>query len=444
MHVNPHVLAPQVVVAFARAGQTLPHAPQLDTSADVFSSQPSAAIPLQFPKGAVHENPHVLAMHVVAAFARAGHATPHAPQFVRLVDVFASHPSAATPLQSANGARHVNPHVPPVQLTTAFALAGHAFPQAPQWLVLVDEFTSQPSTGTPLQSRKLPRHAKPHAPPEQLVVAFARAGHALPQDPQLETSAVVFASQPSAATPLQLPKPPEHVKPHAPPEQFVVAFARAGHTTPHDPQLLALLDVLTSQPSAATALQSPKGATHANPHTLLVQFTTAFGRAGHVVPHAPQLLGLLDVLTSQPLTAAPSQSRNVPVQAKPHVLPAQLVVAFARAGHAFPHAPQLLASLDVLASQPSAGAPLQFPNPARHANPHVPAAQLAVAFARAGHAVPHAPQFDALLDVSASHPSAATPLQLPKGARHANPHAPPMQFESAFARAGHEAPQAPQ
>jgi hypothetical protein len=46
------------------------------------------------------------------------------------------------------------------------------------------------------------------------------------------------------------------VYPQVPLVQVLVAFARAGHARPHTPQLLTFVCVLISHPSAALLLQS--------------------------------------------------------------------------------------------------------------------------------------------------------------------------------------------
>jgi len=205
-----------------------------------------------------------------------------------------------------------------------------------------------------------------------------------------------------------------------------------------------LLVVLISQPLAALPSQSPKGGVHTKPQVPLAQVDVAFARAAHAAPHAPQCPVLTDVSISQPLTAAPSQSRNVPVHVNPHVPAAHVDVALARVGHAVPHAPQCAAVLVVFVSQPVVALPSQSPQPTEHVNPHVPAVHPIVALLRAGHTLPHAPQFDVLARRSLSHPSAALALQSENPALHVNPHVPAAQMELAFARAGHALPHAVQ
>jgi hypothetical protein len=96
----------------------------------------------------------------------------------------------------------------------------------------------------------------------------------------------------------------------------------------------------------------------------------------------------------------------------------QLLPVHASAGpHATPQPPQCDALVVVSVSQPFAGSPSQSPNPARHVNPHTPAAQSAVAFARAAQGV-HPPQWSGSLEGSTSHPVAASPSQSRWDASH--------------------------
>lgn len=75
---------------------------------------------------------------------------------------------------------------------------------------------------------------------------------------------------------------------------------------PHAPQLPITLSGC-SQPSAAAPLQSPKPVLHANRQALIEHTRVALARVGHTVPHALQLFGSLVVLTSQPSALEPLQ-----------------------------------------------------------------------------------------------------------------------------------------
>jgi hypothetical protein len=123
-----------------------------------------------------------------------------------------------------------------------------ARPHAPQWAVLVWMLTSQPSPAIALQLPKPAAHASPQAPLVQVAVALGPVGHASPQRPQLEVLLVTLTSQPSAAVPLQLPKPVEHAAtPHVPERQKAMALG-SEHAVPQPPQLEGSSAVLVHAP----------------------------------------------------------------------------------------------------------------------------------------------------------------------------------------------------
>jgi hypothetical protein len=132
-------------------------------------------------------------------------------------------------------------------------------------------------------------HAITHALDAHDVAALGRAGHAAPHAPQLVVVLVRLVSQPLVATPSQSPKPVLQRKPQAPDPQVVVALARAGHALRHAPQLATSVVVLISQPSLAVALQSEKPGTHAKMHALEAQVPKALGGSAQTRPQAPQL-----------------------------------------------------------------------------------------------------------------------------------------------------------
>jgi hypothetical protein len=149
------------------------------------------------------------------------------------------------------------------------------------------------------------------------------------------------------------------------------------------------------------------------PQVPLEHVAAALGRAGHEAPHAPQLVLLVEVFTSHPSASLALQL------AKPglHVLMrhAPLThagVAFGSA-HVRPHIPQLVVSLAVAVSQPSVSLPLQLAKPVLH-DPmrQVPCVHAGVAFVRAQR-TPHAPQWARVVRRSTSHPSARVLLQSP-------------------------------
>ncbi|MBK6533845.1 MAG: hypothetical protein IPF99_30940 [Deltaproteobacteria bacterium] len=132
----------------------------------------------------MHEIVHAPATQPGTAFARAGHSIMHPPQLVVESRTFVSQPSLRLPLQLPK---------PTLQVATAHTPAAHAAipfgglqerPQLPQSVMLVRVSTSQPLAGLPSQSAKPVLHVKLHAPDAQKMLAFARVGHARPQPPQ--------------------------------------------------------------------------------------------------------------------------------------------------------------------------------------------------------------------------------------------------------------------
>jgi hypothetical protein len=110
------------------APHTTPHAPQL-----LESPLRVVHVPLQFVCPAPQDGAaevHAPALHVWPPV----QATPHAPQLVALVWRFTSQPSAALPLQLANPAVHeVTAHAPALQVTVSL-LVRQTTPHAPQLL----------------------------------------------------------------------------------------------------------------------------------------------------------------------------------------------------------------------------------------------------------------------------------------------------------------------
>ncbi len=202
--------------------------------------------------------------------APAPHTLPHAPQCELFVVVSTQLPAQnERPIghwQSA--ARHSNPAV-------------QTFPQWPQF------------TGSFWRSTHRPPHIwlalHPHAPAEHSIPV----GHATPQPPQLIAFDSVSVSHPLAGSPSQLLKPAAHApSTHTPVEQVAVACAKA-HAFPQTPQLATLERVSVSHPFDAFPSQSllPVG------HWMPQRPATHEAIPGHALPHAPQFMGSLMVLT---------------------------------------------------------------------------------------------------------------------------------------------------
>lgn len=124
--------------------QRAPQPPQFDTSPERVTSQPSAPLPLQSPKPAlhattVHRPPAQTPVPLVGE-----QRTPQPPQFDPSLTIETSQPFAGLPSQFAKPALQLSiAHRPPAQLAVAFEREHHE-PQPPQCMGLVSVETSQP------------------------------------------------------------------------------------------------------------------------------------------------------------------------------------------------------------------------------------------------------------------------------------------------------------
>jgi hypothetical protein len=120
----------------------LPQRPQwvvLDASV---TSHPLVATPSQSAKPVLHTNPQVEDEQVVVALVRAGHTVAHAPQFETSVARFTQ-----LELQLVSPIPHTNVHTPPEHTCGD----RHTVPHVPQWVALVLVLASQPLEATPSQ-----------------------------------------------------------------------------------------------------------------------------------------------------------------------------------------------------------------------------------------------------------------------------------------------------
>ncbi len=243
--VHAEAAQPSAVV-LARA-QTVPHAPQLEGSIAVLAQYAVDPAPQE-----VSGEAHVVVQAPREQTWPAGQVIPHAPQLALSDWRLASHPSTAEWLQSAKPGLHaVMPQAPTEQADEALARV-HARPQAPQLVALTLRLVSHPSAATPLQSPK---------PDAQVMTVQALALHpsvltlakvqAWPQVPQLAGSIAVFAQNCDGAVP-QVESGGAQVVVHAPREHSVPA----GQAVPQPPQLAASVCVLISHPFAAEWSQS--------------------------------------------------------------------------------------------------------------------------------------------------------------------------------------------
>jgi hypothetical protein len=391
---------------------------------------------LQLPKPTAQVSEHVEAEQVGVALV-VEQADPQAPQFVALVARFVSQPSVPTPLQLPYPAVHVpSVHVPDAQLSPAFGRS-QITPQPPQ-SVSVRMLFSQPLFGLPSQLAYPDAQVGVHTPEEHTVVPLALE-QATPHALQLAALVFRLASQPSEATPLQLPKPVLHVpSTQAPPLQLAPALANVQEV-PQAPQLVTVVFRFVSQPLVRSPSQSPQPALQVGAHFPAVHATPPCGFV-QAIPQVPQFAAVVFRFVSQPLDGSLSQFPKPAVHVPSvHTPPGQVSVAFARL-HTAPQPPQLLRVV-VLVSQPFAGFPSQLAKPAAHTGRHVPAGQLVVPFAFV-QAAPHAPQFVVVLS-DASHPFETWVSQLPKPVLHTMLQAPSEQLAVPFAEL-HAWPHAPQ
>lgn len=320
-----------------------------------------------------------------------------------------SQPFAPLPSQFAKPALQVPSwHAPPKQVALALAKL-HTVPHAPQFAALVFVFVSQPSDTRPLQLPYPVAHVSEHAPALQLGVAFV-VEHAAAHAPQFVALVLVFVSQPSETTPLQLPKPVVHVpRAQVPVVHVSLAFARS-HTVPHPPQFVSVW-VLVSQPLLGLPSQLAKPDAQVGTQAPAVQTVVPFAFV-QAAPQLPQLVALVFRFASQPFEARPSQLPKPVLQAPSTQAAAeQLAPAFANV-QALPHEPQLVAVVLRFVSQPFVGSPSQSPNPAAQAGTHAPAVQATVPWGFT-QALPHAPQLETVELRFVSHPLEATASQFP-------------------------------
>jgi hypothetical protein len=207
------------------AKHALPHPPQLSTSVDVFTSQPFAEAASQSARGARQDETVQTPFWQLGVPPVVVQGFPQPPQLSTFLVVSTSHPFALCASQSENPVVHFTEHAPSAQVAVALFVE-QAWPHPAQFAGSVSVFTSQPSSGLPLQSAYPCLHAPmAHEPFEQTAVAFAGAQIA-PQLPQLAVSRFLFVSQPSVGSPLQSPRGATHVSIlQTPPSHFAAAPA---------------------------------------------------------------------------------------------------------------------------------------------------------------------------------------------------------------------------
>ena len=276
------------------------HPPQFATELSVSTSQPFAGLASQSTKPRAQVNPHAPAAQVGAAFARAGHTVPHAPQFVTAVRVSTSQPSARAPSQSANPAVQARPHAPAVHTGAALAGVAQAVAQAPQWASDVRVSTSQPFAASPSQSAKPAAQAKPHAPAAQVGVALARAGGRHGDVPGGRVRVHLRGGLRRLRRRRGGRLRGRHAHQRDELRRLRDGVPRAGHALPHAPQWASDARVSTSQPLATARSQSPKPSVHVpTAHAPTAHADSALA-AAHTVPQPPQFPTLVRMSTHPP------------------------------------------------------------------------------------------------------------------------------------------------
>ncbi len=278
---------------------------------------------------------------------------------------------------------------------------------------------SQPLALLPSQSLKPALQRMPHMLDVHEGVVFGGAGQTLPHAPQLAALDRASISQPLAALASQSKKPAAHTGRHALiTHEATVPGRDVVQTALHAPQFIKLVRVSTSQPLALFPSQSAKPVAHSDTHAPVRHEATELGAAVQRVPHAPQLLASVASVASQPLVALESQLPKPDSQASEHIPMAQRAVALAPVAQRVPHAPQLVTSVAIASSQPLALLPSQLPKPAAQPSVHVPDVHCALALGALMQRVAHVPQNSGLRAVSASHPLDRSRSQSAKPEEH--------------------------
>ena len=402
------------------APQTVEQVPQFAMSFLKFVSQPLVTLLSQLPQPVSQAMPHPPEVHDAVPLVLL-QTFGHAPQCARSLFRSASQPSPAKLLQFAHPAKHVvMAQALPEQDDVAW-LVLHPRPQPPQFDVFELVLVSQPLTKLLSQSPIGAVQAMPQVPllhdglpPDTL--------HAFAQVPQWVASFLRLTSQPFATFPSQSAKFAAQLIWHAPAVQDAVPLL-VLQAAEQAPQLPTLVLVFVSQPFPTLLSQFPYPALHATPQCPALQLAVPFVPLQAVL-QAPQFVALVSVLVSQPLMALLSQFSYPAVHAIPHCPPLQLAVPFVPL-HDVAQVPQLVAFVLVFVSQPLERAPSQFPYPPLHTIPHCPPLQVGVPLV-ALHAVEQFPHLPAFVLVFVSQPFARLPSQLPYPPLHAIPHTPPL------------------
>ncbi|MFO0560349.1 MAG: hypothetical protein U0269_20195 [Polyangiales bacterium] len=239
LQLSAHAPATHVgAIALGAARQTVLHAPQFIALVRVSTSQPLAGFMSQSAKPALQRTPQAPSAHVAAALGPAEQTRPHIPQLFTSV-VASTHETIPPLVQRMLGSGQSKRHVPAPHICPA----GHALPHAPQFIGLDRVSASQPLVGSRSQSAKPASHAPiPHVPIVHEAAALAGAGHARPHEPQFITSVctsrqlaphiILGAGQSERHAPATHSCPEAQAVPHAP--QFIGSDCVLVQRPPHD------------------------------------------------------------------------------------------------------------------------------------------------------------------------------------------------------------------
>jgi hypothetical protein len=120
-------------------------------------------------------------------------------------------------------------------------------------LQLAPQLVALSALQVPPHTLKPALHFTPQWPAEHVAVPFAPPGQTAPHALQLSASLATSTHEPPHAV-----FPPPHVVTHAPSEHNLPPV----HAAPHAPQLKTFVDVFVSHPSAALPLQFPRPDSH--------------------------------------------------------------------------------------------------------------------------------------------------------------------------------------
>ena len=222
---------PQATVAWGKAGQTRPQLPQLSTSRVVFAQlTPQQVRPTPQPMG-----PHAPAQMPPEQVSSLAQVFPQPPQLRASLARLASQPSATVPLQSAKPALHeATSQLPARQADVACGTAPQVFPQLPQFEGSLVVFAHPaPQQVSPAAQPSGP-HTPAQTPPEQV----SPAAQVIPQPPQLVADDATLVSQPFEAFPSQSAKPPsQRATPQRALVQPAVAWSKGPQLIRQPPQL---------------------------------------------------------------------------------------------------------------------------------------------------------------------------------------------------------------